>query len=805
MEIVTLSAIGEDQVDLVGGKAAGLAKLIKSEERVPAGFCVTTEAYRHGRIPADAVLSAYRELGGGRVAVRSSATAEDLPDASFAGVQETVLGVADGEAVLAAIRTCWESLETPRAIAYREARGHADGPAAMAVVVQRMIDPAAAGVTFTANPITGTRSELVIDAVPGLGTGVVDGTGAADHFELRDGDRPVPHGCLSLPQLEELRSAGRRIEHDLGGPQDLEWAFDHDGVLWQLQARPVTTLFPVPDQDGRGLRVFLEVGHMQGLRAPVTPMGMSVLTRAADHWFEAYGLTGTQDAMVPIAGRMFLDLTFMFRDRRLRPRIPAMFEIYGPGVAGAATRLLDDPRLSPEPGRTLPLKSIMNVAAKVVPSLLTGSVAALALPGRTRRRAFRLADQARAADAAAGYPSDAAGLITAAANAQDRVLTGPMMELLPPLYAGLSSSRFAAALLGRVAEPGEIDATQRGMPYNVTTEMDLRLWQLAQAARAHRELLLDTAPGELSRRYRAGELPDLGLDGFLADYGHRGAAEIDVGVARWAEDPAPLFAAIAGYLRVDDSDQGPDRRFARAAVEAEQTLDLLVGRAMRTRPLRGAVAGWLLRRSRALAGLRELPKYVWLFPLQTARKQLREAGTELTRLGRLTEPGDIWFLTLEEAAAAAAGADQRGLAAARRADHLRETRRPRVPGVLLSDGTMPENLPSAEPAAEEGLLVGMPAAAGTVTGTARVVHDPATARLSPGDILVAVTTDPGWTPLFLTAGGLVTETGSPMAHGPTVAREYGIPAVICVPRATTLLDGRTVTVDGSSGTVRVVD
>ncbi|GAB3758986.1 PEP/pyruvate-binding domain-containing protein [Microlunatus parietis] len=805
MEIVALSAFDDDQLDLVGGKAVGLGKLIKSGERVPDGFCVTTETYRSDRIPAAAVLSAYRELGGGPVAVRSSATAEDLPDASFAGVQETVLGVQGGDALLAAIRTCWASLQSPRAIAYREARGHAGGPAAMAVIVQRMIDPVAAGVTFTANPITGTRTELVIDAVPGLGTGVVDGTGATDHYELHDGDRPAGHGCLSLSQLEELRQAGRRIERDLGAPQDLEWAYDRDGLLWQLQARPITTLFPVPDEDGRGLRVFLEVGHLQGLRAPVTPMGMSVLTRAADHWFEAYGLSGARDAVVSIAGRMFLDLTFMFRDRRFRPRIPAMLEIYGPGVAGAATRLLEDPRLAPETGRKLPLKSITKIAAKMVPGLLTGSVAALIMPARARRQARRLRDQAREAHAADDRPADAAGLITAAANAQDWVLGGPMMALLPPLYAGLSSSRIAAALLGPIAGPGEIDATQRGMPYNVTTEMDLRLWQVAQSARAHRDLFRATAPVELSRRFRAGELPEIGLGRFLESYGHRGAAEIDVGVARWAEDPAPLFAAIAGYLRVEDPEQGPDVRFARAAAEAEQSLDLLVGRALRTRPLRGALAGWLLRRSRALAGLRELPKFIWLFPLQTVRQHLQEAGAELTRRGRLAEPDDLWFLTLEEAAAAAAGTDQRSLAAARRADHLRESRRPRVPGVLLSDGTMPENLPSAASSGEEGVLVGMPAAAGTVTGIARVVHDPATARLSPGEILVAVTTDPGWTPLFLTAGGLVTETGSPMAHGPTVAREYGIPAVICVPRATTLLDGRTVTVDGSSGTVRVAD
>ena len=213
---------------------------------------------------------------------------------------------------------------------------------------------------------------------------------------------------------------------------------------------------------------------------------------------------------------------------------------------------------------------------------------------------------------------------------------------------------------------------------------------------------------------------------------------------------------------------------------------------------------WSEDPARELAGLRELPKFVWLYPLQEVRHQLLLAGAELCDLGRLHHADDIMFLTLEEVASAADGSDQQELAATRRAEHKRETKRTRVPGLLLSDGTMPENLPDDRARQDENTLVGMPAAAGLATGRARIVRDPAKARIEPGDILVAATTDPGWTPLFLTAGGLVTETGSPMAHGPTVAREYGIPAVICVPDATNRLnDGQKITVDGSSGTVQV--
>jgi pyruvate,water dikinase len=804
VDIVVLSAINSDMIDLVGGKAAGLGALIKAGENVPDGFCVTTNAFRRDELPRTAVVDAYRRLGEGRVAVRSSATAEDLPDASFAGQHETVIDVSGEEELITAIHTCWQSLHTPRAITYREARGHGERPAAMAVVVQRMIDPAVAGVAFTANPITGTRSEIVIDAVAGLGTSVVDGSVTADHYVMSDGRPVTATGSLSVEYLEKLRETGRRIERSLGGPQDLEWAFDRQGQLWLLQARPITTIFPVPSvARGDDLRVYLETGHLQGMRRPVTPMGMSALRRAADNWLEAYGFGRSEGYFLSIAGRTFLDITGMIRDRRMRSRLPGMLAIYGPGVANAVDRLLTDPRLAAGSGRAIDYTTVARIVAKVAPGLLVGAMRSLINPAGARRRVFRERDRVAAATPA--QPTTAADRIEAAAVAQNAVLGGPMTRMLPPLYAGLLSSRIAAGLLGPVAESGEVDATQRGMPYNVTTQMDLELWKVAVAAVRHRAVFLQNSPDELAERFHRGDLPEIGLGEFLARYGHRCAAEIDVGVPRWAEDPTPVFAALAGYLRLEDPEQAPDRRFTRAAIEAEETLDRLIGRAMRTRPLRAAVAGFLLRRSRELAGLRELPKFVWLYPLRDVRRQLLLAGAELAELARLQQADDIMFLTLAEAAAAADGSDQRELAAMRRAEHEREVRRTRVPGVLLSDGTMPENLPGAPARADEKTLVGMPAAAGIATGKARIVHDPATAHIEPGDILVAATTDPGWSPLFLTAGGLVTETGSPMAHGPTVARESGIPAVICVPDATNrLLDDQEITVDGNSGTVQLV-
>ncbi|SDS86141.1 PEP/pyruvate-binding domain-containing protein [Microlunatus soli] len=812
MLTIPLSGITPDLSHLVGGKAAGLGRLIAAGEQVPDGFCLTTHAFRRHAIPRDEVLAAYRAMGSGPVAVRSSATVEDGADASFAGQLDTLVNVSGPDELINAIDSCWASLESGRAVAYRSAVGRAgvEDDAQMAVVVQRMIDPAAAGVTFTANPITGTRTEMVIDAVAGLGTAVVDGSTDSDHFLIKDGVPATGHGCLSTAQLALLRRSARRIEAALGGPQDLEWAFDTDGELWLLQARPITTLFPVPERAGDDLRVFLEVGHMQGMLRPVTPMGMSVLTTASDHWFTAFGLGETAGGLWrSIGGRMYIDLTGMFHHPRLRDRIPAIADTYGPGVGRALTRLLDDPRLAARPGAGPDRRVVTGIVARLARSAAAG-IGALARPAAARRTAFaalqRVIDHRESDHRECGgddHPS-ASDHLRAARNGQDDVLLGAMMELLPPLYAGLASSRIAAALLGPIPEPGEIDTTQRGMPYNVTSEMDLELWRIAVAARPHRDLFISTSPVELARMYGDRELPDIGLEAFLDRYGVRGAAEIDVGVPRWSEDPSPVFAALAGYLRVEDPDQAPDRRFEVAAAEAEVAIDRLIGRAVRSRPIRAAAAGFLLRRSRELAGLRELPKFLWIHPLADIRRRLLAAGAELARDGRLSTGEDIMFLTLDEADRAAAGTDQRELAAERRAVHQRELRRPRVPGLLLSDGTMPEAQPDEELVLDDSTWAGVPAAAGRVTGTVRVLHDPATARLEPGDIIVAATTDPGWTPLFLTAGGLITETGSPMAHGPTVAREYGIPAVICIPDATSrLTDGQLVTVDGNSGTVHL--
>jgi pyruvate,water dikinase len=333
--------------------------------------------------------------------------------------------------------------------------------------------------------------------------------------------------------------------------------------------------------------------------------------------------------------------------------------------------------------------------------------------------------------------------------------------------------------------------------------MDLQLWALAGRLGADseaRRALTDIPAAELSRRYRTGELPRAlrsGVAEFLGRWGHRAVAEIDLGLPRWSEDPRHIFGVLANYLRVTDPAAAPDAQFRNGAAAAEETIQRLVTRAG---GLRGVLVGFALRRARELAGLRELPKYHFIEVLASVRRELTEVAEALVAAGRIDAVDDLFFLTLAEAGQALHGSDPRTLIAGRREQYQDERHRRRVPRVLLSDGTEPEAL--AKVAVDENGLVGTAASTGTVTGIARVVLDPVGAHLEPGEILVAPSTDPGWTPLFLTAGALVMEMGGANSHGAVVAREYGIPAVVGVADATTrITTGDRVTVHGASGLI----
>ncbi|MFD5246901.1 PEP/pyruvate-binding domain-containing protein [Amycolatopsis sp. NPDC058340] len=788
--------------DLVGGKAANLAAMISAGFPVPEGFCVTTAAYRQvladdmeGRpdVPLPAwletgIVEAYERLSrDGPVAVRSSSTAEDLPDASFAGQYDTFLGVRGADEVLAAVRRCWASLWSGRAVRYRAAHD-ADRAPAIAVIVQRMVDAECAGVLYTANPVSGNRTEIVVDAAPGLGEAVVSGAVKPDHY-LLSSEGATGEGCLTPSQLGELAAVGRRLEKHFGAPQDVEWAFDGDGELWLTQSRHITTLFPVPESEGEP-RAYWSVNVYQGIDRPFTPMGASMIRERQRGMATYMSALGFSDEIIDVDGWLFWDITDGVRSPAKRPQMAAFMD----NLAAPSGKLVE------QLGRDQRFPSVPDTPPKKPRRRWGRMLFAWLWPDQARAKVVRDAERRLAAFAgpAEATASERLSFVDSVRRDVCRIEADLPRDANT---AGGSGGQLAGRLLRGYVDEEEIATVFRGVPHNPTTEMDLALWRTAETIRRDDEasgLLLDTAPGELAAKQVAGTLPDVvqhGVAAFLAEYGCRATSEIDFGVLRWAEDPEPVFAMLANLLRAEGEEQNAETRFEHAAAAAEARIVELTGRLPVTKAHRAILGRFLLRRSRRLRGLREFPKFCLMRGFAALRKQLLLVGEEIVGL---EQADDVMFLDLAEVREALDGRDFRATVARRREIWEREARRPRVPSVLLSDGTVP----ALESDAGEGDLTGLAAAAGTATGRARVIHDPEGARIEPGEILVAATTDPGWTPLFLTAAALVTETGGMVSHGTTVAREHGIPAVVGVPGATVLITtGRVITVDGSAGTI----
>jgi pyruvate,water dikinase len=851
--VVDLASLTSADVAAVAGKAANLGELIRAGFVVPNVFCVTTEAYRlavrgtavedgtetdaaaardavlAAPLPpsvADVVREAYAALAGddGPVAVRSSATAEDLPGASFAGQQDTYLNVAGVDAVLDAVHRCWASLWTDRAVAYRAAQGIDGSGVALAVVVQRMVDAASAGVLFTADPVTGRRRQAVLDAARGLGDAVVSGSVDPDHFvvdiatgrilERRrggSGDGPV---AVTDEEVRALATLGDRVERAFGSPQDIEWAMDADAHAWLTQSRPITTLYSIPVRavpvSADDTRVFFCVSLAQGLHRPMTPMGIAVFRVVGSGFLDLIGrrperIVDGPSGFAVSGGRIFLDATPIVRSSVGREIMPRALDVMEARSAVVLRGLFDDPRFSVLPkSRRRFARGFLHLAARL--RLPFVALQAVFSPAAAQRRVRRLADEVRARSIPAG------GSIPARVDAVVDLMFGSMPlapRSLPGAAVGFAMLGLARRLLGSAAKPGDLQTVLRSVPDNVTTEMDLELWNVAVRARADAAsaaALGSQTARELADAYLSGSLPTVlqsTMAAFLSDFGQRAVAEIDLGMPRWSEDPAHLFGVLSGYLRLDADADSPERHFADGARDATAMVRTLITRARKRGRLRGALVAFCLGRARALVGMRETPKFLVITAMATARAAMSRIGAELRDAGRIAQPGDVFFLDFDEVKRAAAGEDLRAVVVARRDEYDLELRRRHVPRVLLSDGTELEALGSTI-AAAEGALRGTPASAGTVTAPARVILDPVGARLEPGEILVAPSTDPGWTPLFLTAGGLVMEMGGANRHGAVVAREYGIPAVVGVARATeTVSTGDEVTVDGAAGVVTV--
>jgi phosphohistidine swiveling domain-containing protein len=890
MSVIGLSTIlpldaTEATLPVVGGKGANLVRLRRAGLPVPAGFLLPVSAYRafvaqngldkvidaalHGLDAADppalmgaaaniraafatgvmapalraSLAEGYRNLGEPPVAVRSSATAEDLPDLSFAGQQDTFLNVRGVEALYRAVVQCWSSLWTGRAIAYRARNGIEQADVALAVVVQVMVPAQAAGVLFTANPLTGRRTEMAIDATLGLGEALVSGEVEPDHYVVDPARGVILHKTLgakdaviaaqegggtvtrradnraiqAVPDavILQLAALGSRVQALYGCPQDIEWGWD-GASLHLLQARPITSLYPLPEgMPLEPLQAMFAFMAVQGVFEPFTPLGQDTIKLLLGAVRRSFGYApdfDRQTTIVSAAERLYINCTPVLSNRIGREVLPEMMRALDPGMAQAFAAIIEDPRLAPT-GPVLQPDTLRRILGFALP-LLRRIVCNWRNPDGARRQFTQQIDavlaQSAARSAAVGdlWP-DYERRLDLLLSITDLFPGLILPQGLPLVVAGMipffgilqGFAEAAAAASGQPALAQLPLTIARSLPHNVTTEMDLALWQAAQIVRgdAHSmQVFRDSSAAELAQDYLAGRLPpvaQMAVAIFMHQYGMRGPGEIDIGRPRWREQPEPLMQVLQSYLAIDDPAVAPDVLFAggvahamAAAQQLEAAVAALPGRAIKARLVR-----WAITRYRALAGMREAPKFFAVRMLGLVRQGLLASGGALAEAGLLQQADDLCFLTVRElqeiGAQRAVSPALRATIAGRRGVHEREMRRKQLPRVLLSDGTAyyaGVRSPVTDDAGAE-TLAGDPVSPGVVEGVVRVVFSPNDVQLAPGEILVCPGTDPAWTPLFLAAGGLVTEVGGMMTHGSVVAREYGIPAVVGVHEATSRL------------------
>jgi phosphohistidine swiveling domain-containing protein len=620
----------------------------------------------------------------------------------------------------------------------------------------------------------------------------------------------------SLPdeQILELSRLGEQAQAYFGSPQDMEWAWAN-GNLYVVQSRPVTSLYPLPGgMADEPLEVLLSFGVWQGLLDPYTPLGQDMFSYLVAGMGGLFGLKTSareQRVFLNAGERLFVNITGLLQNPLGRNVVNIFIGAIDPISGAILAELLKDPRLVIKKGFSLGarlrlVRGVAPVAKTVIFNLLR--------PARGRARLEKqidmTLDEVRSDCEAASTLSE----LVAAIEPMPSKIPGIM---LPRLVGGIAAGQMPYQILLRQAAaipngPELIMDLARGLPHNVTTQMDLTLWQTSQAIRANAMAVAHFSTTDIDTlvaEYRQGRLPEAAQDAirsFFAEYGVRGVGEVDLGRPRWRDDPTSIFQVLKSYLQIDPS-ASPEAVFQRGmekAGQAQAQLEQAFRQSRKKIPIR--VLRMMIERFRELGGLRETPKFFIVRLLGLYRAALLAAGQKLAETGILTEAGDVFFLHLWELKALGSGEarDWKDLIADRRDTYARELRRRRIPRMMLSDGTAFYDAPSTGDTANT--LSGSPVSAGTVEGTVRVVFDPHGVQLVPGEILVCPATDPAWTPLFLAAGGLVMEVGGMMTHGSVVAREYGIPAVVGVSQATTRLKtGQRVRVDGSSGMVTMLE
>jgi phosphohistidine swiveling domain-containing protein len=835
--VAPLSHFGRDDLMLAGGKGANLGELSRAGFEVPPGFVITTIVYdlllqendlqtrlagllaslnlddpdsvkkvsqqidkvfQESSLPlqiVDEVLHAYRELGNGAVAVRSSATAEDLPEAAFAGQQETFLNVIGEQALMNAVHSCWISLWSERAILYRIRQNVDQKAVKLAVVVQKMILADVAGVMFTANPVSGTRDELIIDANPGLGEAVVSGLVTPDHYVLNKRSRRIKEQqpgrrevivrakseggteqvasmqgltntvALPLPAIRKLTQLGIEIERHYGLPQDIEWAWIQEnsktGKFHILQSRPMTAL-PEPLEVSGPMRLVVPLLAEMWPTRPY-PLDMTTFTGAIER---AIGnlLVAMIGKSAPSPDESFLEedgVAVQFKPPQVHFS-PSM--LFTPWITIWRTRHYDVSHWEADP-------------------LLTEFIAkARALEGRDMKSLSWTQNIETLQDALA--------LIPRAMELRERYVPQALLGL-----AGLwlllaltrRSDRFGALVSGVKTKTTETNQALEDLAQQIRTDQALHDLFVRNDEHALRSVLQGSETGQAFLKQ---------LEGFLDRYGHRETA-LTISQPAWKDQPGNVLAILKVLTETQPKQPESYKAWQRTRDE------LLAHSILGTRLLRNLFLKSLTR-ARCLFQIREDTHFYATMVQPIIRHVALELGRRLVEAGALDRPEEVFHLRLDELEALGESwppsevtiAQTRALVARRKAKRESLANKPMVDPRLLMN--------TSQGQAVEGLLLkGTSGSPGVARGPARVVRDVSEfGKLRAGDVLVAPVTNPAWTPLFQRAAAIVVDTGGAASHAAIVAREYGIPAVMATMNGTKeLKDGQWVQVDGSRGLV----
>ncbi|MGG0788726.1 phosphoenolpyruvate synthase [Peribacillus simplex] len=867
--VLEFREIDKTQLLLAGGKGSNLGELSKIHGiQVPEGFCVTTEGYQKAleqneafytlvdqltllkvedrdqigeiskkirqiimevEIPSDVVkaVAHYLSRFGDEhaYAVRSSATAEDLPHASFAGQQDTYLNIIGKEAIMQHISKCWASLFTDRAVIYRMQNGFDHSQVYLSVIVQRMVFPQASGILFTADPITSNRKLLSIDASFGLGEALVSGLVSPDCYKVQEEeivDKMIATKKLAIYGLKEggtetqqidpdqqktqtlteqqilqLARTGRQIEAYFGCPQDIEWCLADD-TFYIVQSRPITTLYPIPEANDKENHVYVSVGHQQMMTDPIKPLGMSIFQ------LTSFG------PRFKAGGRLFVDVTHRLASPDSRKMLLDAMGQHDPLMKDALITIIERgdfikslPNDKQEQSSGKSNKSVSSADSRAQIENDPTIVSDLIKSSQTSIEELKQNIQTK-------LGSDLFDFILEDIQILKKILFDPQSSAV--FMAAIDASSWINENMNEwLGEKNAADTLSQSVPNNITSEMGLALLELADVIRPYPEVIDylqhvndDNFLDELVKFDGGQETQDAIYD-YLRKYGMRCTGEIDITKTRWSEKPTTLIPMILSNIK-NFEPNASDRKFEQGRQEAlkkeQELLDRL--KQLPAGEQKAKETKRMISLIRNFIGYREYPKYGMVNRYFVYKQALMKEAEQLVQAKVIREKEDIYYLTFEELHEVVRTNKLDYQIISKRKDEYKLYEKLTPPRVITSDGEIivgeykRENLPAKA-------IVGLPVSSGVIEGRARVILNMEDADLEEGDILVTPFTDPSWTPLFVSIKGLVAEVGGLMTHGAVIAREYGLPAVVGVENATKIIrDGQRIRVHGTEGYIEII-